>query len=102
MSLLTGSVIHRYSWSLLPAPDDALTRVKQIAIDQNQPQVARNFKYSTDIGLLPDVPAAIEDGHNQLALEEHPIDANADGHNELIEWQNDDHQQEHQVLTFVP
>ena len=70
-------------------------------MDQNQPQVARNFKYSTDVGLLPDVPAAIEDRHNQLALEEHPIDANADDHNELIEWQNDDHQQEHQAIVGI-
>ena len=100
MSLLTGSVIHRYSWTCLPAPDDVLARVKQIAVEQNQPQVARNFKYRNDGGDLADVAETITNENNQIVLQEHPIDDNADDHNEIVEWQNDNaHEGEEAIIA---
>lgn len=73
----------------MPVPDDVLARVKQIATDQNQPQVARNFKYRNDTWDLPDIVEAIMDGNYEIVLQEHIIDANADDHNEVVEWRND-------------
>ena len=45
MSLLTGKKIHRNSWTTLPATEDVVKRVNDIAIQQGQPLVDSNFKY---------------------------------------------------------
>ena len=45
MSLSTGYIIHRYSWEKLPATDDVIRRVKELAEKQKQPRVSSNFKY---------------------------------------------------------
>jgi len=56
MSLLTGKKIHRNYWHVLPATQDVLDRVKEIALSQKQPPVDTNFKYDwgMDIDLYDD------------------------------------------------
>ena len=48
MSLDTGKKIHRYQWTVLPLSTEALERVEAIALHQEQPLVASNFKYQWD------------------------------------------------------
>ena len=43
MSLITGKVIHRYNWDILPAEKWVLKRVKELAVDQNQPNINTVF-----------------------------------------------------------
>lgn len=50
MSLLTGQVIHRYSWTKLPASADVIKQVKCIAEEQGQGLIGRNFKYTYSKG----------------------------------------------------
>jgi len=45
MSLLTGKRIHRNSWTVLPATEDVIQRVNQLAREQGQGAVDANFKY---------------------------------------------------------
>jgi len=45
MSLGSGAIIHRYAWSKLPASEDILSRVRELALKQKQPRVSTNFKY---------------------------------------------------------
>ena len=45
MSLVTGKRIHRYQWTALPISQEVLQRVEDIAIYEQQPLVASNFKY---------------------------------------------------------
>ena len=54
MSLLTGKKIHRNSWTLLPATEDVIQRVNQLAKDQGQPPVDANFKYEWNAGEIVD------------------------------------------------
>ena len=62
--------------------------------------MARNFKYRNDGGDLADVAETITNENNQVVLQEHPIDVNADDHNEIVEWQNDDaHEGEEAIIA---
>jgi len=46
MSLLSGKRIHRNSWVKLPATEDVIQRVNELAKEQNQKPVDSNFKYA--------------------------------------------------------
>ena len=62
--------------------------------------MARNFKYRNDGGDLADVAETITNENNQIVLQEHPIDDNADDHNEIVEWQNDNaHEGEEAIIA---
>ena len=45
MSLITGYPVHKYTWTIRPASDLVLLKVKEIAQKQNQNLIGRNFKY---------------------------------------------------------
>ena len=45
MSLLAGKRIHRNSWTVLPATEDVIQRVNQLAREQGQGAVDANLKY---------------------------------------------------------
>ena len=46
MSLLTGNMLHRYSWGKLNISADAVQRVKAMAEEEGYGLVGANFKYS--------------------------------------------------------
>ena len=54
MSLLTGNVIHRYSWTEMNAGADIVHRVKELAIEQGQSLIGRNFKYTYNKNAIDD------------------------------------------------
>lgn len=57
MSLGTGAIIHRYSWDKLPASEDVLSRVRELALKQKQPRISKNFKYEWKAGSeIQDLP----------------------------------------------
>ena len=85
MSLLIGSVIHRYSSTSLPARAEVLARVKEIAENQGQNVVGRNFKFITNQGIIHDTALTIAQDENETALTAHPIDDEADDHNEIVQ-----------------
>jgi len=66
MSLLTGKKIHRNSWTILPATEDVVQRVNQLAKDQGQPPVDSNFKYEwgEEDGFINE-----EEGANEIEVE---------------------------------
>ena len=45
MSLLTGSRIHRYQWDVVPMTKAIQNRVEALAVMEEQPLVADNFRY---------------------------------------------------------
>ena len=64
-------------------------------------RLLRNFKYRNGAGDLPDIVEAIMDANNEDVLQEHAIDANADDHNEMVEWRNDHDEENQQTLVAV-
>ena len=45
MSLSVGKGMHCYIWKELPISDDVMDRLHQLAINEEQPLIATNFKF---------------------------------------------------------
>ena len=48
MSLLTGQVVHRYSWTKLKVTEDVIQRVNGLGIEEGRGVIGTNFKYTYD------------------------------------------------------
>jgi len=68
MNLLTGSVIHRYSWIKLPTPTNVIMQVNEIGKQQKQREITKNFRYEWIPGEPIIEPGTIEEeAHEVLA-----------------------------------
>jgi len=56
MSLVTGQILHRYSWIKLPIADDMINAVHAIADKQMQKPITDNFTYKSESGINYDDP----------------------------------------------
>ena len=48
MSLLTGQVVHRYSWTKLKVTEDVIQRVNGLGIEEGRGLIGTNFRYTYD------------------------------------------------------
>ena len=49
MSLASGKEIHSYQWDTLPAGEDIINRVHELATREGQPKIDTNFMYEWEI-----------------------------------------------------
>lgn len=65
MSIVTGKVIHRSSWTKLPVPKEVVESIHAIANDQKQPLIGHNFKFERLPGdtIIDDLPATTDDNN---------------------------------------
>jgi hypothetical protein len=62
MSLATGRKLHRYRWTSLPMPQDAIARVTALGARQGMP---KTLTFADRFGLeLPDADDAVDDDHD--------------------------------------
>ena len=50
MSLATGRTIHGNIRTVLPVGEDVIDRVHQIALEEKQPLISKNFRYEWRLG----------------------------------------------------
>lgn len=84
MSLITGELLHRYQWTSLPMPQEALNRVHQIE-EQGQAVITNNFEFEMEKG------TPYPDHDEQDDEDNHDITSTAD----VVHENNDIHKENH-------
>ena len=72
MSLVTGQILHRYSWEKLPIADDVINAVHAIADRQLQKPITNNFIYTTEKGINYDDPNELR-SEDELRSDENEV-----------------------------